>query len=171
MDILKDSRRNCIKLMGMMGTGVMVGCTTDDKSNAIGSEGIKAKISSRLAGAQYMGDFAAPKLETVRCAFIGVGSRGSGHAQQIAEIEGTEVVAISDLYEDLAIKSAEKCKEKGGGTRHKNISLYHGDNDLWKKMLKEVKPDAVFICTPWKLHAPMSIEAMKQGVHVFSEVP
>lgn len=172
MDILRDSRRNFIKLLGMIGAGAAVGCSTEDKKgNTSASIGSDSKLSSRLTGAQYMGDFAAPKLETVRCAFIGVGARGSGHARQIAEIEGTEVVAISDLYEDLAKKSADKCKEIGGGSRHKNISLYHGENDLWKKMLREVKPDAVFICTPWKLHAPMSVEAMKQEAHVFSEVP
>ena len=52
-----------------------------------------------------MGDFTAPKLDVVKVAFIGVGARGSGHAKQIAAIEGTEVVAIGDLYEDLAKKS------------------------------------------------------------------
>ena len=71
-----------------------------------------------------MGDFAAPKIETVRCAFIGVGARGSGHASQIAEIEGTEVVAISDLYEDLAKKSADRCKEKGGGKQKNTIESF-----------------------------------------------
>ena len=44
-------------------------------------------------------------------------------------------------------------------------------NILWKKMLKEVKPDAVFVITPWELHAPMAIEAMNQGAHAFVEVP
>jgi predicted dehydrogenase len=118
-----------------------------------------------------MGDFSAPPLPTVRCAFIGVGSRGPGHAQQIAEIEGTEVVAISDLYEDLAKRAAGMCVDKGGGMRHQDIALYHGGEDLWKKMLADVKPDAVFICTPWELHAPMAIEAMQQGAHAFVEVP
>ena len=131
MDILNDSRRNFIKLMGMMGTGALVGCSTESKGNEKSSSGAKANFDSRPVGAQYMGDFAAPKLETVRCAFIGVGARGSGHARQIAEIEGTEVVAICDLYEDLAKKSADNCVEKGKGERHKNIALYHGENDLW----------------------------------------
>ncbi len=123
-----------------------------------------------VAGAAYMGDFTAPKLETVKCAFIGVGARGSGHAAQIAQIEGTEVVAICDLYEDLAKKSADRCKENGGG-RHKKLKIYTGGDTEWKKMLKEEKPDAVFIATPWKEHAPMAIEAMKQGAHAFVEVP
>jgi predicted dehydrogenase len=38
-------------------------------------------------------------------------------------------------------------------------------------MLQVVKPDAVFISTPWSLHAPMAVEAMKQGAHAFVEVP
>ncbi|MEL0245477.1 MAG: alpha-N-acetylgalactosaminidase, partial [Flavobacteriaceae bacterium] len=69
---------------------------------------------------QYMGDFIAPKLDVIKIAFIGVGARGSGHAKQIAAIEGTEVVAISDLYEDLAKKSYEICKEIGNNERHRN---------------------------------------------------
>lgn len=126
---------------------------------------------NRNPDAQYMGDFAAPKLDLVRCAFIGVGARGTGHAKQVATIEGTEVVAISDLYEDLAKRSEKNCKEAGGGQRHQNIALYHGGEDQWKVMLEEVKPDIVFIATPWRDHAPMAIEAMKKGAHAFVEVP
>jgi len=126
---------------------------------------------NRDSMARYMGDFKAPKLDIVRFAFIGVGARGSGHAQQFAAIEGTEVVAISDLYEDWAIKSAEVCKEYGKGQRHKNIRLYTDGEDDWRKMLKEQKPDAVVVSTPWKLHAPMAVEAMNAGAHVFVEVP
>src|SRR5210317_2225966 len=104
---MKTERRDFIKIMGMMGTGIIAGCSTDGTNKTAGSAGAGAgaDYASRPSGATYMGDFAAPKIETVRCAFIGVGARGSGHASQIAEIEGTEVVAICDLYEDLAQKS------------------------------------------------------------------
>ena len=120
---------------------------------------------------QYMGDYSAPKLETVRVAFIGVGARGTGHARQIATIEGTEVVAISDLYQDLTQRSIDICKEIGKGERHNKIASYYGGQDKWKLMLKEVKPDAVFISTNWDNHAPMVIETMKSGAHAFVEVP
>ena len=118
-----------------------------------------------------MGDFVAEKINVVRVAFIGVGARGSGHAKQISAIEGTEVVAISDLYNDLAMKSYNVCKDIGGGNRHKNIAIYSGDENKWRAMLKEVKPDAVFISTNWDNHAPMAIESMKSGAHAFVEVP
>jgi len=119
----------------------------------------------------YMGDYSAPKLKTVRVAFIGVGARGTGHARQIATIEGTEVVAISDLYQDLAQRSIDSCKEIGKGERHNEIAIYYGGEDKWKLMLKEVKPDVVFISTNWNNHAPMVIKAMNSGAHAFVEVP
>lgn len=125
----------------------------------------------RATGSQYMGGFTAPKLETVKIAFIGVGARGSGHARDFASLEGTEIVAICDLYEDWAQRSADQCKEIGAGQRHQDIRLYTGEENLWKKMLSEVKPDAVIISTNWKNHAPMAIESMKRGAHAFVEVP
>jgi predicted dehydrogenase len=117
-----------------------------------------------------MGGFAAPKIDTVRIAIIGVGARGSGHAKQLASIEGTEIVAISDLYEDWVDRSVANCVEAGKG-RHQSIARYFGGENQWKKMLSEVKPDAVFIATNWKNHAPMAIEVMNQGAHAFVEVP
>tara|TARA_B110000444_G_scaffold77711_1_gene73466 strand:- start:128 stop:280 length:153 start_codon:yes stop_codon:yes gene_type:complete len=39
-------------------------------------------------------------LETVRVAFIGLGARGSGHLKSISKLDGVDVVAVSDLYED-----------------------------------------------------------------------
>jgi predicted dehydrogenase len=121
---------------------------------------------SRRAGAKYMGDFAAPKLDKVKIALIGVGARGSGHAAQLAAIEGTQIVAISDLYEDLAKRSEKRVVEKGHAPK-----LYYGDENAWRKMLVEAKPDAVIIATPWQLHAPMGIEAMRAGAHAFIEIP
>ena len=119
----------------------------------------------------YMGDFSAPKLDVVRVAFIGVGARGSGHAKQIAAIEGTEVVGICDFYNDLAEKSSYICQKIGNGKRHKNIAIYSGNKNKWKAMLEEVQPDAVFISTNWDNHALMAIESMKKNAHAFVEVP
>lgn len=161
MEKNEKSRRNFVKAVGAVGVGIVAGCAVAKKDGA----------PSRSSSAKYMGDFVAPKLKTVRCAFIGVGARGSGHNSQIAEIEGTEVVAICDLYQDLAEKAKGKCVALGNGKRHQDIKLYHENGDSWKKMLQEVKPDMVLIATPWVLHAPMAIEAMKAGAHAFVEVP
>jgi predicted dehydrogenase len=120
----------------------------------------------RRAGAKYMGDFAAPKIPKVRIAMIGVGARGSGHSSQLASIEGTEIVAISDLYEDLARRSEQRVAQRG----HKP-KLYFGDPNLYRTMLAEVKPDMVVVSTPWEAHAEMGVASMRAGAHVFIETP
>ena len=125
----------------------------------------------RDSESNYMGDFVAPKIDNIKAAFIGVGARGTGHAKQIATINGTEVVAICDLYKDLAERSKNNCTEIGKGQRHKNIKLYYGSENDWMSMLDEVKPDIVFISTNWDTHAPMAIESMKKNAHAFVEVP
>jgi predicted dehydrogenase len=86
-------------------------------------------------------------------------------------LPGTEVVAISDLYEDNVKQKLGMVKEMADDSRHSNIATYWGDENRWKTMLQEVKPDVVFIATNWNNHAPMAIESMKQGAHAFVEVP
>jgi|TARA_B110000902_G_scaffold164441_1_gene187894 predicted dehydrogenase len=129
------------------------------------------RFNDRSTQSQYMGGFAGPKLPIVRIAIIGVGARGPGHLKFAAGLPGTEIVAISDLYEDLVKKWTEEIRKIGKGQRHKNIATYSGDENRWRTMLSEVKPDMVFIATNWSNHAPMAIEAMNQGAHAFVEVP
>ena len=155
-------RRNFIRKTSLAGAAITMG--------AIMAEGAEA-YSERPLMHKYMGDFAAPKIEKVRAAFIGVGNRGPSHLKFFAGLPGTEVVAICDLYEDLAKKWGDEAKKIGGGRQHNNIKLYYGDENKWRTMLDEVKPDVVFVITNWKNHAPMCIEAMKKGAHAFTEVP
>ena len=119
----------------------------------------------------YMGGYAAPKIPNLRAAFIGVGARGGDHLKVLASLENTEVVAISDLYEDNVVRWKKIASDIGKGQRHQNIATYFGDENLWKTMLKEVKPNVVFIATNWKNHAPMVIKSMESGAHSFVEVP
>lgn len=126
----------------------------------------QASAPSRASGAKYMGDFAAPKLDKIKVAIIGVGNRGGGHASQLAGLEGVEFVGICDLNESRAKRSADGITKKGHSPK-----VYFGEETAWQKMLTETRPDAVFVVTPWELHAPMCIAAMKAGAHAFCEVP
>ena len=156
----KINRRNFLKKTSLSSAAIATATalSSSDQSNKRDQKSV------------YMGDFRAPKLNNVRVAFIGVGARGTGHAKQIASIDGTEVVGISDLYEDLAVRSSKICKEIDD-KRHQNIKLYHSGENDWINMLKELKPDAVFISTNWDNHAPMVLESMERGSHAFVEVP
>lgn len=128
-----------------------------------------AALSDRPSDQTYMGDFAAKPLEIVRAAFIGLGYRGKGHLEFFATLEGTEVVALSDLYADNIDKSLEILKEAHRDTE--GVGRYSGSEAAWKQMLSEVRPDVVFISTNWINHAPMAIESMRSGAHAFVEVP
>lgn len=121
---------------------------------------------SRPSGSKYMGGFAAPKLEKVRCAFIGVGNRGSGHASQLAVIEGVEIIGICDLDAGRAKHSGDNARAHGHDPK-----LYSGDDQAWRKMLGETRPDAVIVATPWEKHAEHAIGVMKAGGHAFVEIP
>lgn len=156
MHIHATGRRSFLKTLGGVGAAI-----TAAQALAQAQE-----TPSRASGAKYMGDFAAPKLDKVKVAIIGVGARGSGHAAQLATIEGVDFVGICDLREGAAKAAEAGVKKKGH-----NPKVYFGEEEIWRKMLEETKPDAVFVVTPWPLHAPMCIGAMKAGAHAFSEVP
>ena len=116
----------------------------------------------------YMGDFSDKPNNNIRAAFIGI-NRGSTHLKNFATLPGTEVVALCDLYEDIVEREYGKLKTYTD--KFDNLKKYWGDEDKWKLMLDEVKPDVVFISTNWNSHAPMAIESMKKGAHAFVEVP
>ena len=86
VNISATGRRNFLKAIG--GVGAAISATS-----MLRGEGTPDRPSS----SKYMGDFAAPKLEKVKVAIIGVGARGSGHAAQLGVIEGVDFVGICDL--------------------------------------------------------------------------
>jgi predicted dehydrogenase len=86
-----------------------------------------------------------------------------------SSLPGTEVVAISDLYEDNITESLKIIKKSKKPVD--KINTYWGGENKWKTMLKEVRPDIVFISTNWKNHGVMAVETMKNNAHAFVEVP
>ncbi|MGC4234114.1 MAG: Gfo/Idh/MocA family oxidoreductase [Niabella sp.] len=113
-----------------------------------------------------MSGYRAPKIDKVKVAFVGLGNRGKAAVSRFLYIEDVEIVALCDKYADRVSSQQKKVTDAGG----KKPRSYSGE-DGWENMLKEVKIDLVYICTPWRLHAPMSIASMKAGAHVGCEVP
>ncbi len=88
----------------------------------------------------------------MRTALTGAGVIGSVHAA-ILQKRG-ELCAVCDIDE----KKLEK---------YASLPVYTD----YVRMLDEVKPDAVHICTPHYLHAQMICEALSRGVHTLCEKP
>lgn len=110
--------------------------------------------------------YAAPRLEKVRVGLVGVGSRGSSAIPRLKVIEGVEIKALCDI-DPARIAVGLKRLE---GTSHKPVT-YSDRDDAWKRMCERDDLDVIYNCTPWHLHAPISVFAMEHGKHAFSEIP
>ncbi len=117
-------------------------------------------------GTFNMCGYAAPKIPTVRVAFIGLGNRGMGAVKRMSFIEGVEIKALCDKRPELIGKAQKVLTDMGIAKARE----YTGENG-WKTLCESKDIDLVYIVTPWHLHTPMAVYAMKQGKHAASEVP
>lgn len=130
--------------------------------------GDTAMAPPRPLGSVYMGGFCAPALEMVRVAVIGLGAaRGMPQTRLFAAIPHCKLVAVCDVYEDATREIADYYAAETG----QSPACYYGSAEVYLRMLEEVRPDAVFIYTPWETHARVAIEVMEHGAHAFVEVP
>ena len=116
---------------------------------------------------QTMIDHVAPKLERVRFGVIGTGERGSTLLPLLLSVPGVDVMAICDIDP----VSLEQGKSRAAAFGKDGLDVYTGGDYAYRKLLERDDIDAVLIATPWRWHAPMSIEAMQSGKHAFVEVP
>lgn len=160
---MKNNRREFLKLTGLAGislagTGLMNGSAAKD---------LTQRHFRHTYGQSFnMSGYAAPKLDTVRTGFIGLGNRGPAHLANVNLLEGVDIKALCDIRSER-VNAAKKRIE--GSSHHPE--LYSGKEDAWKKLCERQDIDLVFISTPWDLHVPMAVYAMEQGKHVAIEVP
>lgn len=152
------------------------------KNTIIGAGAITTGLSSILISADSasaksrkpgkvqkfnMSGYAAPKLDKVRVGFIGLGNRGPGAVTRISHIDGVEIVALCDQYEDR-VEKAQKILTSQGLPR---AIGYSGSKEAWKKLCERPDIDLVYTCTPWALHTPIAVYSMEHGKHIATEVP
>jgi hypothetical protein len=113
-----------------------------------------------------MSGYAAPKLETVRIGFVGVGHRGIGAVERMSKIEGVEIKGVADIIPEKAEAIKAKMRKVG-----QNPDTYTGSPDAWKKLCERDDIDLIYIATPWELHTPQAVFSMNHGKHVCVEVP
>ncbi len=162
---MKSNRRNFLKKSGIAGMG-LAGASMLSAYQSVkvdDSNEFQPKVKKQ---AFNMSGYAAPKMETIRGGFIGLGNRGPVHMSNFTLIDGAKVVALCDVIPER-VQAANKRIEKSG---HKP-DIYTGGEDEWKKVCDRDDIDVIYIATPWNLHTPMAVYAMEHGKHVFIEVP
>jgi len=153
--------RNTLLGGGMLATGFVSHAADLSAEPSEKSKGNKYKQRFNMSG------YAAPKLDKVRIGFIGLGQRGPGAVERMSYIDGVEIVALCDQFEDR-VEKMQQLLEKQGLPRAKT---YSGNKDSWKALCENPDIDLVYICTPWSLHTPIAVYAMEHDKHAASEVP
>ena len=139
---------------------------------AIGSTAIAGTLPARSEPrtpadpAANMCGYAAPRIDRVRIGFIGLGNRGPGAVQRMSHIEGVDIRALCDKLPERADK-ANAILAKAGLPK---ADTYSGEEG-WKALCERKDIDLVYICTPWHLHTPMVVHALRSGKHAATEVP
>ena len=92
-----------------------------------------------------------------KIAVIGAGGMLEYHAKGF-QAAGAEIVAIADVNADAAAKAA---KEWNASESYSDVA----------EMLEKSSAEAVSIIVPNKFHAPLAIQCLNAGKHVFCEKP
>ncbi len=164
-----NKRNNAMKrlILVIAVLGLFFVSCSNTQQNEKTSRIIKTKVPTRPAGQKDMVAFAAPKLDTVRVGFIGLGMRGPSAVKRFTYIPKTKVVALCDIRPECV----EKCQQILKKANKPQAVGYSGKEDAWKKLCKRDDIDLVYIATDWKHHVPMALYAMEHGKHVAVEVP
>ncbi len=96
-------------------------------------------------------------MKKIKVAVVGCGNIAPVHIDAIAHSENAELYAVCDIHRSRADKFAEKYGAKA----------YYD----YEKLLADPEVEAVHICTPHYLHAPMAIAAADTGKHIYLEKP
>ncbi len=102
----------------------------------------------------------------LRLGMIGVGMRGRVLLRELVRRDDVEVAGLCDIDAFTLNEALKQFAEAGKPAPR----LHTGSNEAWREMLASADLDGVIIATPWELHAPMAIAAMRARVPVACEV-
>ena len=146
-------RREFLKGAAWMGAAAaLVGCSST-KGFGFGEGG-------------RMAFYADKPFKKLRVGIIGLG-RGLAGVHGFDAIPGCEITAICDINA-TRVRWIEKEIAAAGRPQPK---VYTGSEEAWKGLCDDPNVDLVYNSTPWELHVPIALYAMRAGKHVATEVP
>jgi len=97
-------------------------------------------------------------MRKIKAAVIGAGFMGKVHTEGIRRLGNVEVIAAAAVSKDEAQRFGE-------------LMSIERVTDDYRELIADPEIEAVHVCTPNALHAPVSIAAMEAGKHVLCEKP
>ena len=111
--------------------------------------------------------FSSQNKKNLRVGFIGTGLRGQWMLWLATKYPDVEIPAICDIDDGMISAALKIIKDSG----RKEPKVYKKNDEDFRNLVKNEELDGVYIATPWEWHHPMAIAAMKEGIHVGTEVP
>ena len=96
--------------------------------------------------------------QVVRVGIVGAGWPGVQHARGFTGAGGFKVVAVADL---IPSRREKFCAEHEGAKQYASA----------EELVKDAEIDAVSVCLPNHLHAPIAVAALREGKNVLCEQP
>ncbi len=127
---------------------------------------IVVETPKRPAGQLDVINLTAPKIQTVRVAFVGLGMRGPGAVNRFCHIPGVQIVALCD-YEEARAEACQGYLKKAGLAP---AAIYSGEKG-YEEVCKRPDVDLVYVATDWDHHFPVAKCALENGKHTAIEVP
>ena len=149
---------------GLVAASPLMACSTEKKDEKLSH--IKDLVGKNPQMNFNMCGYAAPKLDTVRVGFVGIGDRGSGAVKRMTYIDGVEITALCDIRQ-AAVDGAQKILSDAGLPKAKE---YVGGDLGFKELCDSGDVDLVYIATPWEWHVPVAVAAMEGDKHTAVEV-
>ena len=97
-------------------------------------------------------------MRDVKLGLIGAGGIAQSHCRSIAQVDGAEIVAVSDVVRANAESTAEKWA----------IADIHDD---YRDLVARDDLAGVVVCTPTAVHGAPTVAALEAGKHVLCEKP
>lgn len=111
--------------------------------------------SGVVAGGLFVWPLAAARREPLRIAAIGVGNRGEAN---LLSVRNERVVALCDVDRRYLEERAERFPD---ARRYRD----------YRELFDRESLDAVVVSTPDHTHAPVALDALARGLHVYLEKP
>ena len=144
------SRRNFIKMAGAGAAALAVGSADPFRSFSAAAQNRRGAAPAVSPG------------EKVKVAFIGIGNRGRDNISEVIKTGMVDVVALCDV--NMGAQHTQWAISQFPG-----VPQYRDFRKLFDEMAGKI--EAVFVTTPDFSHFPISMRAVKEGIHVYCEKP
>ena len=101
-----------------------------------------------------------------RIGLVGVGEIGLRHMEKLLRLPRAEIRALCDVRPDRLALGREAARRAGRPAP----DLLRGE-EAFRDLCAREDLDLVFTASPWALHVPVCLEAMRNGKHAVTEVP